>query len=438
VFESDSELDGFYRFANNKAVDYQELIRAHVDSTCQRLVDEPTVVVSHDTTGFRFPGQSVREGVGWIRRNEPGFQGHFALAVSAGPKRQPFGVLGMIPVIRSQPPKPKKAKRRLAGWDFAKRKTKETDRWLQLVKQVEHRVARSGKLLHVMDREADCFALLFGMKQAQYRFLVRARHNRVVDGLEGVALKLRQLIATSPVLLEKEVPLSPRKKSSIPGAMPARNARRARLQVGVARASFRPPPYAKHRIGLELNVLYVREIDPPQGEEPVEWILLTTERVQTPTEVEAVLEAYCRRWMIEEYFKALKSGCSYEQRQHESLSALLISLALLIPVAWKLLELRHFARNLEQEPATAVFDETQVPILRLMLHQRGKTLSPTPSCREVMLAVAALGGHLKRNGEPGWIVLRRGLEKFLAFEAGWRAAIALSESSTPANRRSGG
>ena len=39
-----------------------------------------------------------------------------------------------------------------------------------------------------------------------------------------------------------------------------------------------------------------------------------------------------------------------------------------------------------------------------------------------MLGIAALGGHIKNNGDPGWLVLGRGFARFLEAEEGWALA----------------
>ena len=49
--------------------------------------------------------------------------------------------------------------------------------------------------------------------------------------------------------------------------------------------------------------------------------------------------------------------------------------------------------------------------------------------RWVYLALAALGGHLRNNGPPGWIVLGRAYEKLLVLERGWLAARRRSDQS---------
>jgi len=38
-----------------------------------------------------------------------------------------------------------------------------------------------------------------------------------------------------------------------------------------------------------------------------------------------------------------------------------------------------------------------------------------------LLAIAALGGHLKHNWDPGWMTLSRGYEKLRTLTEGWAA-----------------
>ena len=76
----------------------------------------------------------------------------------------------------------------------------------------------------------------------------------------------------------------------------------------------------------------------------MEWQLVTSEPIGTQEQVLRVVDWYRGRWLIEEFFKALKTGCAYEKRQLESFATLQIALALLAPVAWQLLLLRQLAR----------------------------------------------------------------------------------------------
>ncbi len=123
-------------------------------------------------------------------------------------------------------------------------------------------------------------------------------------------------------------------------------------------------------------------------------------------------------WTVEEFFKALKTGCQYERRQLETADSLLNALAIFAPVAWRLLLLRHLARTEGSAPATAALTSSQLDVLRAVAK---KPLPVRPTARQAMLAVAALGGHLKSNGDPGWLVLGRGMHDLLLLELGWRA-----------------
>jgi hypothetical protein len=153
-------------------------------------------------------------------------------------------------------------------------------------------------------------------------------------------------------------------------------------------------------------------------------VLYTTEPIDSAEQLIAVDDHYRSRWLIEEFFKALKTGCSIEKRQLESYAALSLALAVFLPVAWRLLLARSLSRKVPDAPATIVATETQLHLLRHKLN-----LGALPETAEqVTLAIAKLGGHLKRNGPPGWLTLGRGFESLLLMQAGWAAAIAAGRS----------
>jgi hypothetical protein len=175
---------------------------------------------------------------------------------------------------------------------------------------------------------------------------------------------------------------------------------------------------------LTLNVVRVWETSPTPGEPAVSWILYTTESIETAEQLLAIVDYYRSRWVIEEFFKALKTGCSIEKRQLESYHALSLALAVFLPIAWRLLLARSISRKIPNAPATTVASKVQLQLLRHKLE-----LSALPKTAEAAtLAIAKLGGHLKRNGPPGWLTLGRGLEALLLMEAGWRAAMEAQRS----------
>ena len=169
---------------------------------------------------------------------------------------------------------------------------------------------------------------------------------------------------------------------------------------------------------LTLHVVRVWEIEAPQGEAPVEWLLITTEPVGTEQEILQVVDWYRARWVIEEFFKAIKTGCAYDTRQLETLKGLVNVLATFLPVAWRLLRMRTQARINPGAKATTALPNTMIKVLHIFTRIK---LPAQPTARDVLLAVAALGGHLKHNGEPGWITLGRGYEKLRTLTEGWAA-----------------
>jgi hypothetical protein len=252
-------------------------------------------------------------------------------------------------------------------------------------------------------------------------FVIRSNHDRVfADAAEQTHLRAAAR-DTAPVI-EREVSLSYR--PVIPGPKgkrhPARDARIARLtfaatQVTLPRTSAAGGAGAKT---LSINVVHVLEPEPPPGEVSVEWFLLTSLPIKTRKQITYVVDCYRARWIIEEYFKALKTGCQYERRQLTTSKRLLNALAVLAPVAWRLLLLRHLGRQQPERPANDALTSSQVSVLRAVSKI---PLPARPSVRDALLAIARLGGHLRSNGEPGWLVLGRGFHDLLLLERGWSA-----------------
>jgi len=246
----------------------------------------------------------------------------------------------------------------------------------------------------------------------------------VADDEDAPWSRVKELIAAADTCaLEREVPLSHRRSRRAPhsaSAHPPRKGRMAKLRFATTRFELRRPRYFSDPMPqtVAVNCVRIYEVDVPEGEEPVEWTLVTSDPVVTTADVERVVDLYRTRWTIEEFFKALKSGCIYEERQLESRRALLNALAISLPIACHLLWLRSRAQHAPDAPATEVLSLTQILVLRAVAK---RPVPENPSARDVLWAIAGLGGHLKANGEPGWASIRHGLRRLLDFEVGFRA-----------------
>ena len=176
---------------------------------------------------------------------------------------------------------------------------------------------------------------------------------------------------------------------------------------------------------LELNVVHVVEIDLPSGEEAVEWYLFTGEPIDTVEDVLRVVDIYRARWLIEEFNKALKTGCTYEKLQCETAERLWEMLAFYAPIAADLLALRTLAHHDTERPASEVLDREEIAVLQAQQPAKSKKTSPTLSVRDALLLIARMGGHFRSNGDPGWLVLLRGMIKLREQAQGFRLARAM-------------
>jgi len=407
--QSDAELEAMYRFLSNSRVTLPGLLTPHLDATVRRCELSRSPLVLHDTTEFRFEGVKHRDGLGELPKGQ-GFYGHFALAVGCDQKHVVLGLAGVLTYTRNgDKPIPTN---QLGKARRDARRRGESGRWLELIKEVDRRMGHVTPV-HIMDREADDFATFSAMVDGGMRFVARmtSQRRRKAIRSEGSEewLDVETILEKAPVVATREVALSRRlgKGKWQNKTHPPRQTRSALLQISAATVTVAPPRWSKMS-PLRLSIVRVAESNTPAGETPIEWMLLTSEPIASKKQILAIVDMYRARWIVEEYFKALKTGCAIEKRQLESMDALLAALGLYAPIAARLLALRDCARSTPDAPASLVLEEVEIRALRTIARQR---ISAKPSLKEALYAIAGLGGHLKRNGDPGWLTLARGYEQ---------------------------
>lgn len=416
---SDSAAEAAYRLLGNRAFRASTIVDHLSDVAWRNAAGAKVVLAIHDTTQFSFTGSS-RDGLSEFSSQRQGFYAHTALLVAAEGVPRAYGVVGCDPyTVRS------KKWYRPAGNDEEIELGIGSERWTSLALAVGERKPRGVELVHVMDREGDCFEMLAELDAAGESFVVRAAHDRAIEESEG---RLAALLASKPVIATRDVWIGERRSSKdVPPKSRAKQtvvrSRSARLEVRIGEVNLTAPRDARvtDRSPLRVYVVDVVESEPPEGATPVHWRLLTNRPISDASDALATVDIYRRRWMIEEFFKALKTGCEFERRQLESLTSLVSLLVMLLPVATGLLNLRSLSRETPTAPWSAVVNEVQLAIIKMKAPQR---LGTRPTARSVMMAIAQMGGHLKQNGEPGWLTLGRGWAELLSLEEGWRAAMA--------------
>lgn len=414
-FANDNDLAGFYRFVENDRIDPDSLLETHTERTAERTGEADEVYLISDSSMVIRERPDAEEKFLNVTDTKYGFGLHTVLAATAPPRAVPFGVLSMeifepAPFDKAVP----EAQRRTSPKRPMLRWIRGIDRSTELLKQ--HQL--SG--IHVMDREADSYEIWSHLAELDQRAIIRSRFDRnLVAQPDGSQQKLRQRVAEAPVQGTLEVDLAPRRHK--PGTPPTtvrrypnRTARTATVELRVAPVRIPRPANAPKDCPevMEVWAVSVREPNPPEGDEPIDWLLLANYPVTTLREALAVVDAYRGRWVIEDFHKVLKTGCRLEDRQLQSVETFEPTLRLFTPIAWKLLLASRLARKVSPPPASVVFDDYELTALRILSRRKRRPLPARLSTRRAYKAIAKLGGWIEKPNRPaGWIVLSRGMKK---------------------------
>jgi len=149
--------------------------------------------------------------------------------------------------------------------------------------------------------------------------------------------------------------------------------------------------------------------------------LLTTEAVSTREDALNILWTYSRRWRIEDFHKAWKSGTRVEELRPRSANNLERGVIILAFVAIRLLQLQELVypptprqeqpqRTLAQQPCDTILTTTEWCVLYMTVHKAAPPAQP-PSAEWAYRAIAKLGGWMntQRSGRPGWQAIWYGL-----------------------------
>ena len=295
---------------------------------------------------------------------------------------------------------------------------KESYRWLQGAESAGQVCGPARQITVIADREADIFEL-FARCPASVDLLVRAAQDRSLD--DGGRL-FAQIDAMPPAA---------RANLDLP-AKPGRRARQAVLAVRFMTATLARPQngiQAKVAKTVSLNLVDLREIDPPVGEAAVHWRLLTTHPVRDGAEALAIADLYRRRWAIEQLFRTMKTqGFDIEglRIEDEVPRCNLVMAALIAAVTVQ--QLVH-ARDGKLgpdgvlRPITDAFEpEDEMLLAAYCAKLEGKTARqknphPSGSLAYAAWVCARLGGWTGYYGKPGPVVMLNGWQQFQAGKA---------------------
>lgn len=406
-------LQGMYDFWASPRVSSEAIIDAHRQKTLDRIdQDESGVILAiQDTTEFNFTHHPSTEGVGHLdSAKSRGLKCHSVLCANG--EGTPLGVINQQIWARDPATLGKKHERHQKPTA-----EKESQKWLEgsIVSQ-QHLDQRCNWVM-VGDRESDIFDLFAFAQQQEMSFLVRAAQDRVVsapaaDETTHLQSAIRQVELSGSITVEVS-------------RHPGRKARSAQLSIRFATLELHPPQSRPKSEGLQpiaVQVILAEELNPPKGEKPISWLLLTTLAVNTLADATQCLKWYSYRWLIERYHFVLKSGCCIEKLQLKKAERIERAIATYTIVAWRLLWLSYEARHNPQMPCNEVLEDYEWEALYVKIHQTTDLPESPPSLQQAVHWIATLGGFIgrKRDGPPGVQTLWRGLKRLSDIAQTWK------------------
>ncbi len=394
-------VEGAYRFARNDAVEPAEIARAGFAATARlikklkpkvMLAPEDSTVLSYahdvdDLGDVGGPSSSAAQGI-WA---------HSAILVDPDTERT-LGLVAQHRWVRDPNDYGKKHERRTRPYE-----DKESFKWQRTSEEMRKRLGPKlmQKVISVCDREADVYPYMANKRAHNDRFILRAEYDRnVVEQEEAKHLLEVLKVARSCGVAQVELPQR--------GGRPARV---ATLRLSKATVELKRP----HSLGaeylpkLQINVVLAEEQNPPNDDEPLKWMLLTTEPIDTLEEVELVLKFYRMRWRIEVFHKAWKTGAGVERQRMQTADNLERVAVVLAFVAIRLIQLRELFEAGSEVSCEQILDKETWTLLWVSVEKRKPPRTP-PTAGWAYRALARFAGWTdsKRTGKVGWDTLWNG------------------------------
>jgi len=407
-------VKGYYRFIDypeDSGVNMANILAPHRERTIRRMMGQKVVLCIQDDCKLNFDNLNDCEGLGEIGSNQTsaktgGLNLHSTFTIASN--GLPLGVLrgeSSAPTNRDVNDKRKSHNIPI--------EEKKTFAWIQHHRDLVEvsKKMPNTHLIDICDREADFFELFDEQrKNPSVDILIRAKQDRIIvndlfirDGDEKKEqVKLFETIRNAPIQSKINVCIprqSERPKKSKQEARKKRRGRVATLTLRSMSVMLKPPKsYGNAAEPLEISIIHAKEENPPEGEEAIEWFLLTTIKLQSAADIEQCLRWYCLRWRIEDWHRVLKSGCRIEDLANKKAERLINAISINMVIAWRLMLMTLLGREIPELPAEVFFSDIEIKVLHAYAKKR--KLPPPVKVNEAVLIVANIGGYLGRKNDP--------------------------------------
>lgn len=414
--QDSAAVRGAGRFFSNPRFGYEDMLIPHCEKTLERFSHEDVVLLLQDTSHLNFGKHKATQGLGHVGTahgiDHQGIMMHSALAVSD--KGECFGLLHQKLWVR---PEERRKGAKKNSHQFVPFEEKESFKWVDGLRAVDalmDGLEKKPHLIWVADREADVYEHLAEMEQLRHSFVIRINNDRIVDSDERYLWSTLASYASQGVY---EIQMRDEDGAT----------HQAKIEVrfGPIKLLAQRRQKGAHQgklPDLELFGILAREIDPPAGYEPIEWGLITSLRVNTLADALKIIGYYEKRWHIECFHKALKSGFKAEDCRLDSADKLMKFITLASILATRLYWASMLRRLDPDRSASDILSDLEWRLLHAKANPKAKSPARPPTVHEATTWIAQLGGFRGTYKEPGMIVYWRGWHTLLNMVEGARIA----------------
>lgn len=408
VFSDDAEREAAFRFVENDDVDGADVTRGATRAAAARARGETFVFAPVDGTSINLPDVDGRRRLGRVGTRKTNAQGlQVMTGVGISPDGTPLGILGQVYWTRERKgPRKKDSRNKRCVED------KETKHWLAVMNQAHEAMqeeAPGTRLWFQEDRGADAWPVLRTVEEAKHWITVRASWDRRLVTSDARQRYLWETMETAALRGSYAILIT----ASGDGK---RSARTALLVVRAAEVTLdliaKP---SKRHLPTRIWAVWVCEHgSTPEGEKPIEWMLLTNHPVLDFSDAELVIRGYSQRWRIEQFHRAWKSGaCQVEDTQLGDRDHIITWATILASVAMRIVRLTYFARHRPDEPAEVELTRHEIDAAILVSETKQFRRRARLTIAQAVQLIAQCGGYVGKSsgGPPGALVIARGLAR---------------------------
>lgn len=396
--QSAASTKAAYRFLSNDNVNAKKIREGFYQTTIDRIhevASDKIILFTSDSTNLVYTSHKKLKGIGVLRNQKArGLNLHTTLVSTES--EVTLGVVDQQCWGR-KPEDYGKSKQR-SGKPIEE---KESYRWIESLRAAQNSLPDTMRGIFMGDRGADIYELFVEPRTENMHLIIRAMHNRAVNGSSKRAFEQLEQTLSNNNIIEIKVNRSGERKERI-----------AKLAIHYKNLIINPPNGKKNLSPININAVLAKEIvENADIEDPIYWVLFTTLSITSIEKAFYVVKTYAKRWLIERYHYVLKQGCKIQELQLENADRIDKAVAVYTIVACRIMHITYLARICPDEPCTKIFDDDEWRALYCYVNKTAIEPDEPMTLAESVMMLAKVGGFLgrKRDGPPGVKVIWRGM-----------------------------